>query len=371
MSRRLSEEDIRGILQMHSDGISMANIAKEYGCSVNTVFRHISSVNGVKQMRSFTLEQKQSAVNDWLSGRYTIRQVATSHGIGISTLEKWTRLHKAGKLGDVPARRMGPPRKVSDDILAEAVELYNNGKGIRSIAEHIGVYPDTIKKNLIKVGVYKGAKRMCSTKGRKDKFSDETKKCILSDYTDGTMTIPKLGEKYGASAPTITRILKSFGVQHESTGRKGIAQDGTRYDIEQVISDYKTGEYTHKTLAEKYGVSTRTISRILDSAGVEAIGGKRLASATEVAEKMGEVVSLADKGKGVFDIAEDTGLSVGTVKHILGADKRCSRHDEVALLHSQGLAVKDIASEVGVSEPTVRKILSSAGDADGINQKNL
>ena len=49
----------------------------------------------------------------------------------------------------------------------------------------------------------------------------------------------------------------------------------------------------------------------------------------------------------------------------------CSRHDEVALLHSQGLAVNDIASEVGVSEPTVRKILSSAGDADGINQKNL
>lgn len=367
MSKRLTEGDIKGMLQMHDDGISMANIARAYECSVYTVFRHISAVNGVKQMKSFTLEEKQSAVNDWLSGRYTARQVATSHGIGVSTLEKWTRLHKTGKLNNIQVSHAGPTRKVTDDSLAVAVELYNKGHGIRVIAEHIGVSPDAVKRNLVRIGVYQGVERVKSTKGRKGKFSDDTKRSILKDYTTGTMTIPKLAEKYGASAPTITKILESFGVHHESTGRKGLSKDGLRYDTDQVVTDYKTGEFTHKSLAEKYGVSTRTISRILDNAGVEALGGHKLASADDIAGKRKRIQELSDSREDVFSIAQEVGLPAASVSKVITTTEAAKERKEsdkktrIAELHSQGLILKDIAKEADMSVYLVKKILEELG----------
>lgn len=367
MSKRLTEGDIKGMLQMHGEGVSMANIAKAYDCSVYTVFRHISAVNGVKQMKSFTLEEKQSAVNDWLSGRYTARQVATSHGIGVSTLEKWTRLHKSGKLNNIQVRHAGPPRKVTDDSLAVAVELYNKGHGIRVIAEHIGVSPDAVKRNLVRIGVYQGVERIKSTQGRKDKFSDDTKRSILTDYTTGNMTIPKLAEKYGASAPTITKILESFGVHREATGRKGLSKDGLRYDTDQVIADYKTGKFTHKSLAEKYSVSTRTISRILDNAGIEAFGGHKLASADDIAEKRERIQELSESGKDVFSIAQEVGLSAASVSKVITTIEVAKESNEsdknarIAELHSQGLTLKDIAQEADMSVYLVKKILEELG----------
>lgn len=400
MSKRLTEGDIKGMLQMSGDGVSMANIAKAYDCSVYTVFRHISAVNGVKQMKSFTLEEKQSAVNDWLSGRYTARQVATSHGIGVSTLEKWTRLHKAGKLNNIQVIHAGPPRKVTDDSLAVAVELYNKGHGIRIIAEHIGVSPDAVKRNLVRIGVYQGAERTKSTKGRKDKFSDDTKRSILTDYTDGNMTIAKLAEKYGASAPTITKILESFGVHHESTGRKGLSQDGTRYDTDQVIADYNTGLFSHGDLAKVFKVSTRTISRILDGAGIKADNSMKTVSADEVAKVIDEVKADIDEGMDVYTCAKKHSIPMHTVEKILDGrynrlkvtrrgetvvnyytpvkkevrtevvmtpDEKDSDNNDsekkcrVAELHSQGLVLREIAIESGLTPYHVSKILDELG----------
>ncbi len=377
MFRRLGVDDIQGILDMHGDGFSMSRIAEIYGCSVNTVFRHISSVNGTKKIRVFSYDDKLSAVSDWLSKRYTREQVARSHGIGVSTLEKWTRLYKAGRLNTPTSKPEGVPRKITDESIVVMNEMYCNGYGIGAIGKHLGISPVTVKKYLIQSGIYLGIEGLSlhnNLKGRKDKFSDDMKRLIVRDYVENNLTVSRLCEKYKASAPTITKILNSMGICNPSGGQNGITRDGEHYDKNQVIADHNTGLYTHRNLAEKYKVSTRTISRILSAAGLKAVGSVPRTPSDVVAQLRGGVLAALAEGKTVYEVAELHKIPVDTVERIAGGGKESEDsvpetpvgmgdgvEDKVVSLHEDGRKMTEIAEELGLTVYAVRKVLVGRG----------
>lgn len=312
---------------------------------------------------------RDEVVSSFDSGRKTVSQITKAFGVSESTVYRWVKLdrqgllHSRGRVGlSKGSRRKG---KLSCDDVNAIVEMYrDNNMGTRVIAQKFGVRQMSIKYILEREGVYKGLRGASERKSKlpPDKFNELTEL-----YTTTHIPLAELASKFGVTEMYIKGFANHYKLRRPS-GQKAQRTTSAKYQLsEQVTADYKTGEYTHKVLAEKYGVSTRTISRILDSAGIEAIGGKKLASATEVAGKMDDVVSLADQGKGVFDIAADTGMSVGTVKHILENNKREKKRAEdtlnarIAELHSQGLILKDIAKEADMSVYLVKKILEELG----------
>lgn len=79
----------------------------------------------------------------------------------------------------------------------------------------------------------------------------------------------------------------------------------------EVPSVWKTGEVTKKGLADTYGVSEPTISRILEAAGFPQTRFRR---ATD--EERNEIVTLLKSGTTKEEIAEAYSMSVNTVRGI-------------------------------------------------------
>jgi len=328
-------------------------------------------------MKKFTLEFKKAVVDEYNTERYTMAQVAKKFGVSESVVYKWVHLDRAGKLDAPVSKPTGIPRKITDDSIVVMKEMYCNGYGIGAIGKHLDVSPVTVKKYLIQSGIYLGIEGISihsNSKGRKDKFSDDMKRLIVSDYVENNLTVSRLCEKYKASAPTISRILNSRGVYNSSGGQSGITRGGEHYDKNQVISDYETGLYTHKNLSRKYGVSTRTISIILSAAGLKAIGMIPHTPSHVVAQLRGRVLAALAEGKTVYEVAELHKIPVDTVERIAGGGKESEDsvtetpvgmgdgvEDKVVSLHEGGRKMTEIAEELGLTAYTVRKVLVEHG----------
>ncbi|MBO5123779.1 MAG: transposase [Spirochaetaceae bacterium] len=328
-------------------------------------------------MKKFTLEFKKAVVDEYNTERYTMAQVAKKFGVSESVVYKWVHLDRAGELDAPVSKPTGIPRKITDDSIVVMKEMYCNGYGIGAIGKHLGISPVTVKKYLIQSGIYLGIEGLSlhnNLKGRKDKFSDDMKRLIVRDYVENNLTVSRLCEKYKASAPTITKILNSMGICNPSGGQNGITRDGEHYDKNQVIADHNTGLYTHKNLAEKYKVSTRTISRILASAGLKAIGSVPRTPSDVVAQVRDGVLAALVDGKDVYEVAELHKIPVDTVKRITGGRKESEDsvpetsvgmgagiEDKVVSLHEGGRKMTEIAEELGLTAYTVRKVLVEHG----------
>lgn len=328
-------------------------------------------------MKKFTLEFKKAVVDEYNTERYTMAQVAKRFGVSESVVYKWVHLDRAGELDAPVSKPTGIPRKITDDSIVVMKEMYCNGYGIGAIGKHLGISPVTVKKYLIQSGIYLGIEGLSlhnNLKGRKDKFSDDMKRLIVRDYVENNLTVSRLCEKYKASAPTITKILNSMGICNPSGGQNGITRDGEHYDKNQVIADHNTGLYTHKNLAEKYKVSTRTISRILASAGLKAIGSVPRTPSDVVAQVRDGVLAALVEGRTVYEVAELHKIPVDTVKRIAGGRKESEDsvtetpvgmgdgvEDKVVSLHEGGRKMTEIAEELGLTAYTVRKVLVEHG----------
>lgn len=340
---------------------------------------------------------RRSVVASFDSGRKTVSQITNTFGVSESTVYRWVKLDKQGLLyhrGRVGLRQ-GTRRKgkLSNEDVQTIIKMYEDDNiGTRILAHRFNVSQSAIIYILTREGVYKGADKVYSKETRKQnssKFDDLTKEAIVHAYRDEGMTITAIAEKFNTSRVTVGNILKGFGIKNKSGGQKAINQNGLHYDVNQVIADYDTGLFSYGDLAKAYKVSTRTISRILDSAGIEANPVMRTVSANEVAKVLKDVKADLDAGMSVYDIAKKYSIPMYTVEKI---DKgkfdnlRVTRSGEtvknyytpvkkepvinepetpeenpleqkVVELHSQGLIIKEIAEKAETSVYHVKRIL--------------
>ena len=89
---------------------------------------------------------------------------------------------------------------------------------------------------------------------------------IISEYESG-LSFSYLGKKYGVSDMTIKRRLVKAGVQLRPRGSSIARLKKIELPVDQIWFDYESGMSIRK-LAEKYGVSQKTIKRRLREAGV-------------------------------------------------------------------------------------------------------
>lgn len=96
----------------------------------------------------------------------------------------------------------------------------------------------------------------------KIEFSQDEIKTIIAAYQTGTISTLKLAEEYGCSKTTISKLLKQHNIEVTNTKAQ------IKLDTKRVISMY-AGMCTTEEIAKQFGVSPSTINKCLRKNGVK------------------------------------------------------------------------------------------------------
>lgn len=338
-------------------GVTYKSLSEEYGVSVSTIQQVLLSFGVSSNTKSVPVDTKQQVVMDYTSNRYTVEQIANKYGISVPSVYSWVSKHRNGESLSSSTRG-----KLTQKDVSSIVHDYTVCRmGTRRLAEKYGVTSNAIMYILKSSGVYEGKSGGAE---RKLKVNEYAKNNILADYNCG-FSMTELTSKYNVTNTTIRTVLQEFGITCPyGRGRGKHSSSRTRQISQEVIAYHKTGLFSHKNLADRYGVSTRTISRILDDAGLEAVGSVQRTPADVMARVRGDVLSDLASGMDRFDVAVKHGIPLDTVDRISGGEstgKEDVVSDKVVALMEGGMKMSEIAGELGVSVYIVRKVLVERG----------
>jgi transposase len=165
---------------------------------------------------------------------------------------------------------------------------------------------------------------------------------IVLGYKSGEST-KTLAERHGLSTASINRIIKSQGI------RRG---------KDRIIDAHARGMSSIQ-ISEEYGLSTSYVTRILRT---EAVYKK-----SERDKRDREIFFARISGDSVKAIAEEHGLSksaIGTILRSQGFGQKKDlgeRNEHIIALHKKGKTAKAIADELGIKDSTVRSWLKENG----------
>ena len=348
--------------------------------------------------KGYSLEFKRVVVDEYKSNRYTAGQIASKHGVSEAVVYKWVKEDSNGVLAEPKETRVRTDGKLSrEQVEAIILEYTTENIGIHRLSSKYGVVPTSIIYILKKAGVYQGAE---SGKQRQPKLSQDGIQGILNDYMGTDKPIQVIASESGITRGYVHQILHKYGVEKKDRSRK-VNTDKPKYTLApEVIADYNTGLFSHGDLAKVFKVSTRTISRILDEAGIKADNSIKTVSADEVAKVIDKVKADSDEGMDVYTCAKKHSIPMHTVEKILegrynrlkvtrggetvvnyytpvkkevrvddviaskvkdSENKDSEKKSRIAELHSQGLVVREIALESGLTPYHVTKILEELG----------
>jgi transposase len=137
------------------------------------------------------------------------------------------------------------------------IQDYNNGIGLRELAEKYNVSHETVRKRLIKSGIELKPKGL--PKGTSLVKVDEEK---LIEIYNKSHSIAEASEALGVSYTKLYATLKNLNIEL-------IRPNIINLPIEKIVKDYNLG-LTQKELAEKYGSSVMTINRRLKDQNIFA-----------------------------------------------------------------------------------------------------
>lgn len=319
-------------------------------------------------MKKYTLEFKKAVVDDFNSERYTVAQIAKKHGVPVGTIYRWVK--ERDTVGLTESHRGVYVRKVDEGVKHKIVEMYNNKKGITVIGKELGLNPMTVKKWLQRLGIYNGS---YDAYRNHRKLSQRDLEEIEGLYLSSNLTVKEIGLKYGVAGGYISCLMSERGLERPKhlVSHSG-GNPGKRQGIsEHVVRDYNTGLYTHKDIADKYGVSTRTISRILADAGIESDNTVKMATASQIAVVLEDVKGDLKSGVDMFAICEKYNLPLHSVKKIAAGrydNLRVTRSGEFAVSYYQPVAKKKVEPVV---EESVEVVDESIGKVIELHEKGL
>lgn len=369
MNKVLTKEQRDDIERLYLEGaLSYKSLADRYGVSIGTIQNVIINAGLQGNRNNIPVDIKEQVVSVYNSKRCTVNQIATKYGVSVPSVYKWVKMDSLGE--DLCSQPHGKLNKaVIDNIIYDYTE---NMIGTRKLASKYGVTSAAIAYILKSAGVYEGKEGGAV---RKIKLTEDVKQEILHDYNCQGLSMLELSSKYDVTGSSIRKVLREFGITNPFGKGNGVHKSSLKYTLsDSVIADHNTGLYTHRNLADKYKVSTRTISRILASAGLKAIGSVPRTASDVVAKVRDGVLAALAEGKDVYEVAELHKIPVDTVERIAVGGKGYEDsvpetpvgmgdgvEDKVVCLHEGGRKMTEIAEELGLTAYTVRKVLVGRG----------
>lgn len=369
MNKVLTKEQRDDIERLYLEGaLSYRSLADKYGVSIGTIQNVIISAGLQGNRNNIPVDVKEQVVSVYNSKRCTVNQIAAKYGVSVPSVYKWVKMDRLGE--DLCSQPHGKLNKADiDNIIYDYTE---NMIGTRKLASKYGVTSATIAYVLRSAGVYEGKEGGVA---RRIKLTEDVKQKILHDYNCQGLSMLELSSKYDVTGNSIRKVLREFGITNPFGKGNGVHKSSLKYTLSDfVIADHNTGLYTHRNLAEKYKVSTRTISRILSAAGLKAVGSVPRTPSDVVAQLRGGVLAALAEGKTVYEVAELHKIPVDTVERIAGGGKESEDsvpetpvgmgdgvEDKIVSLHEGGRKMTEIAGELGLTVYAVRKVLVGRG----------
>ena len=283
---------------------------------------------------------------------------------------------------------MSTPVQPPDDLDDAIVGAYTLGQGPTAIAARLGVTLPAVRSALRRRRIKRRSRsqaRLARKAPIKHQFTDEQIAEMAGMFAGGT-TLADIGERFGASGPTIRKHLNRSGVE---TARRALSVERR----EEVIHRYRSGD-SMRELSRVYGVSKSTILKALQDAGVvlrtlsESMKGrtphnKRQFSDDEVAAIRRMWVDERRTAAEIADVIPDASeATIWRLTHELGFRKedesslRMRRAEEAEThfrafilgggmaelrrLYMSGLNFSEVARELGLPLRSVRGAMKDA-----------
>lgn len=228
-----------------------------------------------------------------------------------------------------PLTQPKPKRVTREWDIDEAKRIYLSGTSLAATAAHFGISRDIVRAGLADAGVEIRAKG-----GGWNKKPKAPKKPRERKKSPAPFDVEKGRELY-ESGLSYLAVAKALNVRTEKTVRVHLTRAGVKprtrsetnqgrrgprivLPVEKIVDEYGAGD-SLPVLAERYGVTQKTISDRLKGAGVQLrVGGRgRRAPNALPDEKVAEVLRMIEAGVSVRRTARETGVAESTIGGIL------------------------------------------------------
>lgn len=155
-------------------------------------------------MAVYSFEMREKVVNDYKNSSCSVASIAKKYGISTTTLNRWIGKDRQGTLAK---NNYFTPKKVPDSTDWKIVERYRTSNlPIRSIASEFGVSSNYVYRALARCGVKLEKRQVICPDVKRYAIQDS----VLADYATGEYGYRGLAAKYGVSVRTIQRIIKGL-----------------------------------------------------------------------------------------------------------------------------------------------------------------
>ena len=339
---------------------------------------HISAIYGLK----LSDEEIFNAVKEYYETQESLDKIGKRYGISGVTLSKYIKLSTEYSKVIENNARFTPHRTItlSQSTIDAIQKDYDNGMSLKECARKYGLGTHDIYN--------------CTSGHRTNKTYNKIPKdlipLIVADYEKGGISLQGLVEKYNLSInPTnLIRYIKKAGVAkmpHDNGKR-------SKETIQAIVNDYFNTTMTIAQIAEKHGVSTRTVSNYGDEAKAkdpslkrkpksEPVSGEKIKSILEEFRTTDiTMVNLCAKynisRKSIMNYITKNCIDYKALKIENSSHRKAFLHnydnhttsEEVinAILNdyfNTDLSVKEIARNHDVSATTVNKYVNKAKDS--------
>lgn len=286
-TKELTTDEVDAIWAARHEGVSVDVLAKRYGVSRPAIQR---ATHGFTRSKLLTAEEQEGMRAERLAGA-TTRQLAERYGVSPKTVAK-----------------IAPAKRLSEDEVEEIRTKRAAGALLRELAEQYSVDTSHLSRITRDIKVNRVA-------DRSNKLTRDDVVTIRSEALAGTSN-RELADRYGVGVLTISQVVRGVTWSHvppvqgpkrsrtrRSTYRTaprlspltlrskkdqptGGQHHSTKIPDEEilVILDAYAGGTTQRELADRYGVTVKTLARVLH--GPRARAALRAREAVNLATKV-------------------------------------------------------------------------------------
>jgi transposase len=346
--------DEDALLARYRAGLSVSACAREFGIS-RDVATGILNRRGVPRRPPARVNER-AVVAAYQRSR-SVRECAREFGITRRTAIRVLDRHRISRTPGIRKPLSGP------DVQA-LVAAYRSGLSVRRCADRFAIHPYQAARLLDEQGI-----------PRRTRPSVDPAELVAA-YRDEGLTVRQCADRFGVGRDTAARALRRSGVPIRGKG-------GYRVPAidQEIIAAYRDQELTIRECADRFGIGRSMVCRVLERNGVPTRprgwrhrladgdpGRQPLAFSTAAL-----IAAYRDQGLTMRQCADRFGISSATVSRILGRNEvaargnRCSPAVEklviAAYRDGRRLTLQQCAAAAGVSTTTVTAILRRNGIA--------
>lgn len=237
--RKLSRD--LNIVNMYKKGMSPLNIAKKLGLSDTTIYAVLREQGiSLPPPRTRTKEETEDRIIDLKQQGYTVPQISKNVGVSVRTIQR------------IFSRRGLRFKEVYSDQLTpmeqqEIARLYQEeGLSYRQIAKKLNTTTNRVMKAI----------KSLQIPAKSQRVPKDVEKNIIRSYRRSMKPVSQIAEEHGLHPSTVRKVLHRRNVTSRPDPNKAI------------VLAYQQGASIGE-IAEEFGVSTRHVTKLLESQGIK------------------------------------------------------------------------------------------------------